>query len=94
MASLSKAFLVSSMGILMNDFAAGRNSTPLPPDVEEFNWDTKVKDILPGQWGHSDPWTFEKASIRDILSHVSGLPRSLYLSLYVYSPLYSHNSTP
>lgn len=59
----------------MDDFAQGRNKTALPPNVAVFNWETKVKDILPGEWELLDHWATEKANIRDILSHVSGLPR-------------------
>jgi len=73
--SSSKAFTASAIGILMDDFATGRNVTALPAGLHTFNWDTKVKDILPGQWGLKDEWASEKANIRDILAHVSGLPR-------------------
>ncbi|KAI0070056.1 beta-lactamase/transpeptidase-like protein [Panus rudis PR-1116 ss-1] len=73
--STSKAFLATSMGILMDDFANGRNVTSLPPGLDLFNWKTKVKDILPGEWKLLDQWANDKASIRDILNHVSGLPR-------------------
>ncbi|EIM80585.1 beta-lactamase/transpeptidase-like protein [Stereum hirsutum FP-91666 SS1] len=73
--SCSKAFLAASMGILMDDFAHGRNTTLLPESVVLFDWDTKVKDLLPGEWNLMDQWAEEKANIRDILSHVSGVPR-------------------
>lgn len=73
--SLSKAFTASALGILMDDFAHGRNKTALPPGLNTFDWNTKVKDILPGQWSLKDEWASEKASIRDILAHVSGMPR-------------------
>jgi len=43
--------------------------------VEELTWFTKVKDLLPGEWGLMDNIANEKANIRDILSHVSGLAR-------------------
>ncbi|KAA1476004.1 beta-lactamase/transpeptidase-like protein [Dentipellis sp. KUC8613] len=75
MASCSKAFLSASIGILMDDYAHGRNATLLPAGVTTFNWDTKVKDILPGEWGLMDEWADAKASFRDILSHRSGVPR-------------------
>ncbi|KZT23833.1 beta-lactamase/transpeptidase-like protein [Neolentinus lepideus HHB14362 ss-1] len=78
LASCSKAFAAASIGILMDDYALGKNSTPLPPGLKEFNWNTKVKDILPGEWQIMDSWASEKANIRDILSHVSGLPRHDY----------------
>lgn len=78
LASCSKAFTAVSIGMLMDDFASGRNTTPLPPGLKEFDWNTKVKDILPGEWEVMDSWASEKANIRDILSHVSGLPRHDY----------------
>ncbi|KII86430.1 hypothetical protein PLICRDRAFT_44025 [Plicaturopsis crispa FD-325 SS-3] len=73
--SVSKAFLSTSMGILMDDFATRKNVTALPPGLAEFTWTTKVKDILPDDWQLMDGWAHEKANIQDILSHVSGLPR-------------------
>ncbi|KAG2141566.1 beta-lactamase/transpeptidase-like protein [Suillus cothurnatus] len=72
--SLSKAFCVSAMGILMDDYEHGRNVTPLPPTLSEFNWHTLVQDILPGEWQLMDEWASKKANMKDILSHVSGLP--------------------
>ncbi|KAI5123304.1 hypothetical protein M0805_009325 [Coniferiporia weirii] len=71
--SCSKAFLAASLGILMDDFAHGRNVTPLPPVLTEFGWETKVKDLLPDDWELGDEWQQEKANLRDILSHVSGV---------------------
>ena len=75
LASCSKAFLSTAFGILIDDFAYGRNNTPLPHGVDELSWLTKVKDLLPGEWGLMDDWANEKANIRDILGHVSGVPR-------------------
>jgi CubicO group peptidase (beta-lactamase class C family) len=49
--------------------------TALPPGVEEITWTTKVKHLLPTEWKLMDGWADEKANLRDILSHVSGLPR-------------------
>lgn len=65
------------MGILIDDYANGRNTTPLPHGVSRFDWDTKIKALLPGQWQLMDPWASEKANLKDILSHMSGLPRSV-----------------
>ena len=68
----------------MDDFAQGRNKTPLPAQVTRFDYDTKVTDITPEEleWGlhdlHGDSWATRRASIRDILGHVSGLPRHDY----------------
>ncbi len=75
--SCSKAFLAASMGILMDDFAQGKNVTPLPPGLGSFTWKTKVQELFPEQdseWQLSDHWASEKANIFDIFSHVSGLP--------------------
>ncbi|OSC96792.1 beta-lactamase/transpeptidase-like protein [Trametes coccinea BRFM310] len=78
LASCSKAFLVTSIGLLMDDYAHGRNVTPLPPSVEVFDWDTKMHDLLPGEWALEDPWASEKANLRDAFGHVTGLPRHDY----------------
>lgn len=78
MASVSKAFCASALGILMDDFDHGRNVTPLPTALTEFNWHTLVQDILPGEWQLMDDWASKKANLKDILSHVSGLPRHDY----------------
>ncbi|KAJ7039816.1 beta-lactamase/transpeptidase-like protein [Mycena alexandri] len=72
--SCSKAFLSASLGVLMQDFVDGNNKTALPDGVTDFNWDTKIRDLLPGEWMTEDEWTTEKASLKDLLSHVTGLP--------------------
>ena len=61
----------------MDDFANGRNVTRLPAsmDGKTFDWHTKLQDILPDDWQLMDEWATKKATIRDALSHVSGLPR-------------------
>lgn len=74
-ASCSKAFLATTMGILMDDFQEGKNQTVLPAGVKSFNWNTKVKDVIPNEWEVNDLWANEKVDILDILSHRSGLPR-------------------
>jgi hypothetical protein len=73
--SLSKGFLSASLGILMQDFATGKNATALPSGVTEFNWDTKLRDLLPGEWMTEDEFSTSKATLVDLLSHVTGLPR-------------------
>ncbi|KAH9889349.1 beta-lactamase/transpeptidase-like protein [Cubamyces lactineus] len=78
LASCSKAFLVTSVGLLMEDYAQGRNMTPLPSAVQAFNWETKLKDILPGEWIIQDRWTESKANLRDAFSHLTGMPRHDY----------------
>lgn len=55
----------------MDDFDHGRNVTPLSNGLATFNWDTKVKDLLPGEWKLYDEWATEKASLFDILSHTT-----------------------
>jgi CubicO group peptidase (beta-lactamase class C family) len=58
----------------MQDFAYGKNKSALPSAVAEFNWDTKIRDLLPNEWLTEDQWTTEKASLKDLLSHQTGLP--------------------
>ncbi|KAJ7461808.1 beta-lactamase/transpeptidase-like protein [Mycena galericulata] len=72
--SCSKAFLSASLGILMEDFADSKNESALPPGVREFNWDTKMRDLLPDEWMVEDEWATEKADLKDLLSHRTGLP--------------------
>ncbi|KAK7028283.1 beta-lactamase domain-containing protein [Favolaschia claudopus] len=72
--SCSKAFLSASLGILMQDFADGKNQTALPPSVRKFDWDTKVRDLLPDEWMTEDPFGTEKATLKDLLAHRTGLP--------------------
>jgi hypothetical protein len=72
--SCSKAFLSASLGILIQDFADGKNKSALPNTVAEFDWDTKIRDLLPNEWLTEDQWTTEKASFKDLLSHQTGLP--------------------
>jgi CubicO group peptidase (beta-lactamase class C family) len=72
--SLSKAFTAAALGVLMDDFANGRNATSLPPGVSDFAWDTKLAQLLPEEWQLMDQWASQKVSIRDALSHMSGLP--------------------
>ncbi|KAJ6571163.1 beta-lactamase/transpeptidase-like protein, partial [Mycena capillaripes] len=73
--SLSKGFLSASLGILMQDFVTGKNATALPHGVTEFNWDTKLHDLLPGEWMTEDQFSTSKADLVDLLSHATGLPR-------------------
>ncbi|KAI0318427.1 beta-lactamase/transpeptidase-like protein [Amylostereum chailletii] len=85
-ASCSKAFMSTAMAILIDDYANGRNSTPLPEAVRQFDWETKIKALLPDDWNLMDSWAEEKANIKDILSHVSGIPR--------HDLSYSRSDTP
>ncbi|KAI0669583.1 beta-lactamase/transpeptidase-like protein [Trametes maxima] len=77
-ASCSKAFLATSFGLLVDDFAHGRNVTPLPPGISRFDWDTKIASMLPDEWGLDDEWTTRAANFRDAFGHVTGLPRYDY----------------
>jgi hypothetical protein len=60
---------------VIDDFAHGRNTTPLPAGLSGLSWTTKVAYILGADWQLMDPWASEKANLIDILSHVSGLSR-------------------
>lgn len=86
-ASCSKAFLATSVGLLIDDFAHGRNVTPLPAGTTRLDWDTKIAAILPDEWQLDDEWATRAANIRDVLGHVSGLPR------YVCPPGQAHRAT-
>ena len=63
------------MGILMDDFAHGRNSTPLPSELSRFDWDTKIADVLPDEWKLQDEISTRLSTFRDAFSHVTGMPR-------------------
>lgn len=82
-ASCSKAFLSASMGILIDDYANGRNNSPLPEEIKTFNWETKVKHLLLDDWELQDVWASEKANLQDLLSHATGMPRYLFCKLCV-----------
>lgn len=58
-ASLSKAFTAASLALLVDE---GR-----------LNWDDKVIDYLP-DFRMYDPWVTREFTIRDLLTHRSGLP--------------------
>ena len=79
----------------MDDFANGRNVTALPRGLSEFNFDTKVQALFPGDdvWKLEDPWATQKANIRDLLSHVTGITRYGYnfsYGVFAYSPTGDH----
>ena len=59
-ASTSKAFTAAAIGMLVDE---GR-----------LRWDDRVIDHLPG-FRLSDPWVTRELTVRDLLSHRSGLPR-------------------
>ncbi|KAJ3550437.1 hypothetical protein NM688_g5077 [Phlebia brevispora] len=74
--SCSKAFLAAGLGILIEDFSKGLNTTALPLGLQSFSWETAIQDLFPGdsEWRLYDYWATERATLRDVLSHVSGLP--------------------
>ncbi|KAJ7896711.1 beta-lactamase/transpeptidase-like protein, partial [Mycena olivaceomarginata] len=81
--SCSKAFLSTALGNLIEDFANGKNQSALPNNMTKFNWDTQMCDLLPEDWLTEDQWITEKASLKDLLSHVTGLPaHDVSYSLY------------
>ncbi|TFY68039.1 hypothetical protein EVJ58_g1251 [Rhodofomes roseus] len=73
--SCSKAFLVTALGLLMEDYALGRNVTALPRGMEQFNWETKIREMFDTQSPliFADPWARSQASLLDVLSHMSGI---------------------
>ncbi|KAM5537317.1 hypothetical protein V8D89_009047 [Ganoderma adspersum] len=76
----SNAFLSTSVGLLIDDYAHGRNMTPLPECLTRFDWDTRIKDILPEEldWSlkpiEGDDSATRNVKIKDVLGHVSGVP--------------------
>jgi hypothetical protein len=81
---MSKAFTATALGLVMDDFAHGRNVTPLPEGLASFTWDTKPKDLLPNDWKLMDEDASQHARVRDILAHVSGLQKSVYILLILH----------
>ncbi|KAI0695190.1 beta-lactamase/transpeptidase-like protein [Cerioporus squamosus] len=77
-ASCSKAFLVTAIGLLIDDYAHGRNVTPLPGSLSILDWDTKIHRLLPDEWTFPEEWVGNTLSLRDAFSHLSGLPRHDY----------------
>ncbi|VDC03880.1 unnamed protein product [Peniophora sp. CBMAI 1063] len=75
LASCSKAFTAASIGLLIEDYATGKNVTPLPDGLSRLDWDTKLQDILPGEWKLMDEPASKMAALKDILSHQTGVPR-------------------
>ena len=65
--------MATALGILIDDFAAGKNVVPLPDGVRSFTWKTKVKDLLPTEWKLQDEWATSQTNLQDILTHVTGL---------------------
>ncbi|KAH9935178.1 beta-lactamase/transpeptidase-like protein [Epithele typhae] len=70
-ASCSKAFLVTSIGLLIDDFAHGRNVTPLPAGAPPLQWDSKFYDLLPGEHDFSYAPGDTTADLLRRLKHLS-----------------------
>jgi CubicO group peptidase (beta-lactamase class C family) len=75
MGSTSKAFTAAAVGLLMDDFAHGRNKVPLPHGVKSFDWNTPMRELLPEEWKLLNHTASHEATMADLLSHSSGLPR-------------------
>lgn len=59
-ASCTKAFTALAVGLLV--------------DARKLSWDTLISDVLPG-FGMQDAYAQARMTVRDILSHRTGLPR-------------------
>ncbi len=58
-ASISKAFTATALGILV--------------DRGQVDWDAPIRTYIP-EFGMYDPWVSERFTVRDALTHRSGLP--------------------
>jgi CubicO group peptidase (beta-lactamase class C family) len=79
LASVSKHFAATALGLLIDDFKHGRNVTALPAGLDELTWSSKLKSVLP-DWSAADQDIYQHLTLRDALSHVSGFPRYVQLS--------------
>jgi hypothetical protein len=45
----------------MDDFKTGKNTTALPEGLTKFDFNTKVKDIMPAgsDWSLMDEWAYQ-----------------------------------
>ncbi|PFH49059.1 hypothetical protein AMATHDRAFT_63996 [Amanita thiersii Skay4041] len=66
--SNSKLFVSFSVGLLVS------NETLAKERGKALDWNTKAKDVLPG-WGLMDETASKSASIQDMLTHRTGMPR-------------------
>ncbi|CCM05808.1 uncharacterized protein FIBRA_08042 [Fibroporia radiculosa] len=91
--SCSKAILASAVGILMDDFAQGHNVVPLPPNLAEFTWDTRIKDLFPGgsEWRLPDSWMYMVGS--HIIATYSGMPYTSFVKKRIFDPLGLNTTT-
>ncbi|KZT55793.1 beta-lactamase/transpeptidase-like protein [Calocera cornea HHB12733] len=76
-ASNSKAFTATSLGLVLSDYSTGRNVTPLPSGsgLEKLDWSTKVQDVLGERWALLDEYAEGHVQLLDLLSHATGMPR-------------------
>ena len=84
-AGCSKAFLTAAMGILLDDFACGRKA--LPEGLTRVDWDTPAAKLLPdGEWQLHPEFGImsERITLRDMLSHRTGLHRYNHILYYGY----------
>jgi CubicO group peptidase (beta-lactamase class C family) len=76
-ASCSKSFVAVALAILMDDVIHRRNLGSLPNCLKSLDWNTRLKDILPGSFGLMDKIAHELVTIRDALCHMTGLAGSV-----------------
>ncbi|KAF8199251.1 beta-lactamase/transpeptidase-like protein [Mycena galopus ATCC 62051] len=67
-ASDSKLFLAMAVGLLI------KNESLAEHRAERLRWDTKIANLLP-EWGLMDAEMQNGATIQDLLSHRTGMPR-------------------
>ncbi|KAF7320624.1 Beta-lactamase domain-containing protein [Mycena chlorophos] len=68
-ASDSKLFTAVGVGLLV------KNESLRAARGRELRWDTKVKDLLGPEWGLMDDEMENGATLQDMLSHRTGMPR-------------------
>jgi CubicO group peptidase (beta-lactamase class C family) len=68
--SCTKAFLSTAIGIILEKSEADTDR-----QGPALTWRTPVKSSLPNEWALRDEFADSQATISDILSHQSGLPR-------------------
>lgn len=70
-ASTSKAFTAAALAIMIDS----GNYTPPAVHGQPLAWDTRVHDLIPGDFVLADPWATAHVTLEDALSHRTGLPR-------------------
>ncbi|KAJ6021712.1 penicillin-binding protein [Penicillium herquei] len=69
--STTKAFTAAAISLLVDD----------SQNYPNIQWDTPVHSIIANDFSMIDPWYTDHVTLRDILSHRSGLPRHDWLLL-------------